>query len=396
MHKLRKVLILSASYGEGHQQAARAIQEALLSQNHCLDVRVIDYLQMVHPRLNSITRYCYIQSVKFVPSLYGILYHGSRNMKPSSKLSKRLNQLGSDELEKYLNQYEPDIVISTFPTPAGVMSALKERGVTNVPAATVITDHAIHNQWIHPYTDMYFVGSHHVRKELINRGVPESKLSVTGIPIRGIFNQPVDREALQSKYQIKPELPTVLVMGGAYGVLHDIPNICEDLFTFPRRVQVLVVCGHNEKLYMQIKEISKKATNPVQVFGYVQDIHELMAISDLVITKAGGLTISESLAMELPMLLYRPIPGQEQQNAKFLVKSRVAVLAETRKSVSKYLKMLLIERPEILLNMRKNSQKIKKPNAAEEIAQITQLIATNHTARAYQHRQMRYMETVTK
>jgi processive 1,2-diacylglycerol beta-glucosyltransferase len=395
MHEFRKVLILSASYGEGHQQAARAIQEALLTQNRCLDVRIIDYLQMVHPILNSITRYCYIQSVKLVPSLYGILYHGSRNMKPSSILSKQLNQLGSDELVKYLNQYEPDIVISTFPTPAGVMSALKERGVTNVPAATVITDHAIHNQWIHPYTDMYFVGSQHVRKELIQRGVPENKISVTGIPIRGIFNQPMDREALQRKYHIKPDVPTVLVMGGAYGVLHDIPNICEELFTFPRRVQVLVVCGHNEKLYMQIKEISKRASNPVQVFGYVQDIHELMAISDLVITKAGGLTISESLAMELPMLLYRPIPGQEIQNAKFLVKSRVAVLAETRKHVSKYVKMLLSERPELLLTMRENTKKIKKPNAAEDIAQITHSIAVNHTSHAYPHRQMRYVETLT-
>jgi processive 1,2-diacylglycerol beta-glucosyltransferase len=388
MHKFRKVLILSASYGGGHQQAARAIQEALLSQNRSLDVRIIDYLQMVHPRLSSITRYCYIQSVKFVPSLYGILYHGSRNMKSSSILSKRINQLGSDELEKYLNQYEPDIVISTFPTPAGVMSALKERGVTAVPAVTVITDHAIHNQWIHPYTDMYFVGSQHVRKELIQRGVPERKISVTGIPVRGIFNQPMDREALQRKYHMKPELPTVLVMGGAYGVLHDIPNICEDLFTFPRRVQVLVVCGHNEKLYMQIKEISERASNPVHVFGYVQDIHELMAISDLVITKAGGLTISESLAMELPMLLYRPIPGQERQNAKFLVTSRVAVLAETRKQVSHYLKMLLIERPEILRTIRENCQKIKKPNAAEDIAQITQLIASNPMDRAFSHLQM--------
>lgn len=394
MYKMRKVLILSATYGEGHQQASRAIQEALLSQNPALDIRIIDYLQWVHPLLNSITRYCYIQSVKFVPSLYGIVYNRSSYMNPSSFFSRQLNQLGSDELEKYLMEFDPDIVISTFPTPAGVMSALKERGATNVPAVTVITDHAVHSQWIHPYTDMYFVGSNYVRQGLIHRGVPENKITVTGIPIRGKFTQPVDREALQSKYHINPEMPTVLVMGGAYGVLHDITHICEELSNYPRQIQVLVVCGRDEKLYTEIQGLAKKASNLLRIFGYVQEVQELMAVSDLVITKAGGLTISESLAMELPMLLYRPIPGQEHQNAKFLVQSNVAVLAKTRTHVSEHLKMLLVERPGALSIMRENTKRIKKNNAAKDIAQLTHEIAANYRARTFHHHQFRNLETM--
>ncbi|UOF88883.1 1,2-diacylglycerol 3-glucosyltransferase [Fodinisporobacter ferrooxydans] len=373
MQKLRKALILSASCGEGHQQASLAIQEAMKRIDPAIEVRIEDYLKMVHPIVDAVARYCYIQSVRYAPPLYSLFYHRTKNLKSSSRIQKYLNQLGMNELKNYIQEFKPDIVISTFPTPAGVMSVLKESGTIQVPSATVITDHAIHNQWIHPYTDMYFVGSHYVKQGLIHRGVSENKIHVTGIPIRSLFQEPVDQIRLLQKYRVNPELPTVLVMGGSFGVLKDIANICEELFTYATPIQVLVVCGRNEKLYHKINELAKHSSNFVQVFGFVQEINELMAISDVMITKAGGLTISESLAMELPMLLYRPIPGQEQQNASFLVDSNVAVLAKTRHLVSEYMQILLSTNTDHMLqDMRENAKRIKKTDAADQIYKILQ------------------------
>jgi len=366
--KLRRLLILSASYGEGHQQAALAVRDALMDENPDLDLQIVDYLEMVHPMLNSVARYCYMKSVRFAPALYGLFYKGTSRIAPSSLIQRRLNHLGYEDLADYLSAYKPDVILSTFPTPAGVVSLLKERGLIDIPAATVITDHAIHSQWIHHYTDHYFVGSEHVKRGLMIRGVDERRISVTGIPVRPAFLAANNRAEVRTKLGLEDDYPTLLIMGGAYGVLGDIVQICEELFQSDRRAQLIVVCGRNEKLRQTIEQLSKDAKNPVWVFGFTREVHELMAVSDLIVTKAGGLTISEALAMELPMLLYRPIPGQETQNATFLVKSRVAVLARTRRQVLGHIDRLLRDDGTRLRRMRVNTNTIRKVTAARDIA----------------------------
>ena len=368
MPKLRRLLILSASYGEGHQQAALAVRDALMDENPDLDLQIVDYLEMVHPMLNSVARYCYMKSVRFAPALYGLFYKGTSRIAPSSLIQRRLNHLGYEDLADYLRAYKPDVILSTFPTPAGVVSMLKEQGLIDIPAATVITDHAIHSQWIHHYTDHYFVGSEHVKRGLMIRGVDERRISVTGIPVRPAFLAANNRAEVRAKLGLEDDYPTLLIMGGAYGVLGDIVQICEELFQSDRRAQLIVVCGRNEKLRQTIEQLSKDAKNPVWVFGFTREVHELMAVSDLIVTKAGGLTISEALAMELPMLLYRPIPGQETQNATFLVKSRVAVLARTRRQVLGHIDRLLRDDGTRLRRMRVNTNTIRKVTAARDIA----------------------------
>ncbi len=382
MPKLRRMLILSASYGEGHQQAALAVRDALMEENPGLDLQIVDYLDMVHPMLNSVARYCYMKSVRFAPSLYGLFYKGTSRIAPSSLIQRRLNHLGYEDLADYLSAYKPDVILSTFPTPAGVVSLLKERGLINIPGATVITDHAIHSQWIHHYTDHYFVGSEHVKRGLMIRGVDEDRISVTGIPVRPAFLAAKNRAGVRLKLGLEEDYPTILIMGGAYGVLGDIVQICEELFQSDRRAQLIVVCGRNEKLRQTIEQLSRDAKNPVWVFGFTREVHELMAVSDLIVTKAGGLTVSEALAMELPMLLYRPIPGQETQNAAFLVKSRVAVLARTRRQVIGHIDRLLRDDGSRLRRMRVNTNTIRKVTAARDIARKLAEIASDATVSA--------------
>lgn len=383
MTHLSKLLILSASYGEGHQQAAKAVQDSLKLLSPETDVRIIDYMRTVHPVLDSVAKYCYLKSVQFAPALYGWFYKGTSQIPPSSLIQRQLNSLGIEELAEQLDDFQPDVVLATFPTPAGVVSYLKQQNRTNVPLATIITDHAIHSQWIHPFTDLYFVGSNHVRKGLMARGTPGEAIRVTGIPIRPPFLQSFDKASLYKKYELSPHLPVVLVMGGAYGVMGDIQQVVEELFTFPHPVQVIVVTGRNGRLRSQLEELLPYATNPARVYGFVSEVHELMRVTDVMLTKAGGLTISEALALQVPMLLYRPIPGQEVQNTRFLTNTGVAVFARTRKQVSEHLFDLLVQNPGKLDMMRRRSLRVRKLNAAEEIASGLIELANQRQTRAH-------------
>ncbi len=387
MSSLKKLLVLSASYGEGHQQAAVAIRDALTNMSPHTEVKIVDYMRSVHPMLDSVMKYCYLNSVRFAPALYGWFYKGTSQIPPSSIIQRQLNSLGIDEMEETLREFKPDVVLATFPTPAGVVSHLKQQGKVDVPLATVITDHAIHSQWIHPFTDAYFVGSEYVRKGLVARGIPSDIIHVTGIPVRPAFLQSFDRDALCKKYGLRPDIPTVLVMGGGYGVMGDVDQICEELFQYPYPVQVIVVAGKNKRMKMQLDEAVKAATRPVWVYGFVSEVYELMAVSDLMLTKAGGLTISEALAVQLPMLLYRPIPGQEVQNAKFLVRAGVAVLARNRKQVSEHLYDLLVKNPGKRALMKEKALKVRKVNSAEDIAEILMDLANRNKSRAHYHYQ---------
>lgn len=369
MPKLDKVLILSASYGEGHHQAAIAIREALVQVHPETEVRTIDYMEMVHPKLNTFARYFYIKSVRFAPSLYGFFYNGTSKIKPSSLIQRRLNQLGLEDLAEFLNEYKPDLIVSTFPTPAGVIAMLKKQALCHIPTATIITDHAIHSQWIHQHTDHYFVGSEYVRKGLIMRGIQSDRISVTGIPISAKYLEYKDRDAIRARYGLRADLPTLLIMAGSYGVMSDIEDICEGLFHSDKPMQIIIVSGRNEKLRAQLEEMAKSAAYPVWVLGFSKEVDQLMAVSDLMVTKAGGLTVSEALAMELPMLLYRPIPGQEVQNTTFLVRSRVAVFARHRKQVPQLVNKLFFEEPSLLEKMRNHTKTVQKRTAAKIIAE---------------------------
>ncbi|UOF91590.1 1,2-diacylglycerol 3-glucosyltransferase [Fodinisporobacter ferrooxydans] len=373
MKKPNRVLILSSSYGEGHTQASIAIQSAFQTIAPDTQIRIDDFMEMTHPVLNSLTRYCYFQSIRYAPKLYGAFYKSTRSIKPDSLFQKQLNQLGSRTLKDFLQDYQPDIVIATFPTPAGVVSGLKERGVTNVPLVTVITDHAVHSQWLHSQTDLYLVGSDYVQKGMIQRGIAEDKIAVTGIPIRPNFNQTIETQEARKRLGLRQELPTLLIMGGAYGIMGDIGSLCEELFQFPKPLQIVVICGKNEKLKQQLESSLQTkqpiGKNAIHIHGFVETIHDFMAAADLILTKPGGLTVTECLAMELPMLLYRPIPGQEQQNADFLIQSNVAVLANTKMEAIDSVNTLLFRKRIVLKKMGDHTKQLKHTHAAEDIVE---------------------------
>lgn len=336
-----KILILSANFGDGHKQVAKAITEVAELSYPEVETATLDIMKWIHPRLNPISHFLYIRGIKRLPFLYSFIY--KRTRKPNS-FSMKLNSILSSGLEPVLeiiNNMKPSVVVSTYPFAAGIMSKLKELELISVPIVTVITDYTDHSYWLHPNTDHYLVGSKEVGEQLITLGIERSKIKNTGIPIRQQFFEKHSRIALAEKFDFDPKKFTLLVMGGGDGLIGKGFSTLQALENIPHPVQIVIVCGRNKKLKLQLENRLKNSIHKIRIVGFCENIADLMAISDLMITKPGGVTTSEAIEMDLPMLIYKPLPGQEEDNANYLLGEGMAVLAKNDRDLSAKLQSLV-------------------------------------------------------
>jgi processive 1,2-diacylglycerol beta-glucosyltransferase len=363
-----RVLLISASFGEGHNQAAAAVREAL--EGAGAEARVVDYMDLVHPAIRSVAKFGLIQGVKRAPGLYGWFYRSTSRLDPPPSLQRRLNRLGIAQVRRWLRAYRPDAVLSTFPVPSGVISELRQAGETNVPSLVLVTDYTAHRQWFQPETDWYFVGTDAVKQELVGFGADEARIEVTGVPVRARFVQ-IRGEAADKRlvwrreHGLDPFLPMVLIMGGGAGVIAEVPAWARMIKEIP--AQFVVICGHNERLQRRLAPL---VSPRVQVLGYVEDVEVWMAMADLIVSKAGAITVTEALAVGTPMLLFRPIPGQEVKNAEFALSAGAAVVFEDAAEARAYLQHALAH-PEVLAQMRANALRLRVNEAAGRIAERT-------------------------
>lgn len=385
---MSKVLVLTASFGEGHNQAASAVAEAL--QDRGVTVKTIDYVEWLNPTFRSFAKFSLIQGIQKAPSLYGLFYKSMSRMKPDSSLQKRLNHLGMTRMMRHLRRFGPDAVVSTFPAPTGIVSELRELGWTDVPNVGILTDYTTHGQWVKEHVDLYFVPTPEVREELINRGVSGDKILAPGMPVRSKFvkrsseDLSITRGKLRKEHGLREDLPLVLLMGGGAGLLGDITD-WEKVFK-KTNAQFAVICGRNERLLKKLLPLNSEL---VKILGYVTEVDEWMAMSDLIVTKAGGITVSECMTMELPMLVYRPIPGQEDRNAQFAIDSGFAVKAKDVRSARRMLSNFISERRYLEI-MRENARRAKKPLAAVQIAdEVLKLIEVRRSSNTTQSTKQR-------
>lgn len=360
------VLIFSASFGAGHVRAAEAIIEALCDKEPNVKITHLDFGAFLSKTFNFMIKNTYIEVIKHTPKLWGKFYRCTSKIPPDSIFQRFLNGLGKEEFVKFIQALQPDLVICTYPTVAGVLAQKRLKGILNVPLVTIVTDYAVHSQWIHPGVDHYIVGCEMVKKGLEARGINPKSIRVTGIPVSPKFELKLNRQRILKKLCLNPELPTVMVMGGAYGVLGGAKWICEVLSKTAIPVQSIVVCGHDEKLYKALDPIVEECKNPIVRFGFVRNVEELMSAADMIITKAGGLTVSEALTKRLPLVIFKPIPGQEEENAKYLEGIGAGRTAKSEVDLEKIIYDLL-EHPQDLERMRRSAAKAV-PGCAAELA----------------------------
>jgi processive 1,2-diacylglycerol beta-glucosyltransferase len=374
------VLILSASYGGGHNQVARALTSALQMQAPGTKIITVDYCDLLVPLFNRITQFGYTQSIRHFPVGYALYYQATGKISPDSFWQRHLNRMGYTELTMLVANLRPRIIISTFPLPAGVLSEMKETGNLNVPIVTVITDMCVHSQWIHPNTDLYIVGSPEVADGLVERGVSRSAIIASGIPIRPEFNSNLDPLELKKKFNYKPEERVILIMGGSDGIFKATRfRLSRTLEELPLGVQALIITGSNHDLYEKLQPLESKYAN-FRVEKFTENMPSLMRIADLLITKAGGITISEALASGLPMIIYKPMLGQEEVNANYLWRHRAAIIAKTEHRVRSATHRMVSDE-QFRLYFQKNCIKIGHPGSAETAAKNILNMLTPETRR---------------
>jgi processive 1,2-diacylglycerol beta-glucosyltransferase len=265
---------------------------------------------------------------------------------------------------------QPDAVVSVHATPAVAMSALAAEGRPLPPHTTVVTDFVAHSQWIARDIDRYCVAAEEVGHEFVARGIPRERVRVTGVPIRAAFERTVDAASARAALGLRADQPVVLAMAGSHGSIGRLPEIARALGRQPAAMQAVIVAGHDAPLAARLRRLT--AGSSIRVLGYVDDVRTLMAAADVLVTKAGGMTLAEALAAELPLLLYGSLPGQERRNERFASRAGIALAARSGRDLARLLERALAE-PELLEHLRERMRQVRRPDATRRI--VAQVLA---------------------
>ncbi|WP_428908854.1 MGDG synthase family glycosyltransferase [Niallia sp. Krafla_26] len=357
MNEKPTVLILTAKYGSGHMQAAQVLANELNKRGY--SIIISDLFEESYPSFSQMTQQLLIKSYIYGQTFYKWFYYGTNKLNHKG-LIQFSQYLGKKRLLHLIQQYKPSFIVTTFPI--HVAPALVKKGRLSIPVYTVITDYCVHPYWINSLIDHYFVASDEVKNAVMQLGVDEKRITVSGIPIRRDFEKDVNHLTLYQKYNLDESKPIITIFAGAYGVLKGVKELATGLLEM-ENIQIIIICGKNKDLYTKLFSLTKNDQNTLRLYSYVEKIHELFSISSCLITKPGGITLTEACALHIPMILYRPIPGQELENAHYFKKHQAAYITYSSTETIKITKQI-IETPSIATNMKLNLRNLYYPNAS--------------------------------
>ena len=371
-----KVLIFYASYGGGHLNAAKSIENCIKNNYKNIDVEMIDCMKYVNKTIEKITTAAYREMAKKMPWAWGRIYSDAQKG-PLAHITSRSNKIMAIKLLQLLREKKPDLIISTHPFGSQMCSYLKRKNKITAKIATILTDFAPHDQWLvgHEFTDYFFVAHNKMKEYLISKNVNKNNIYVTGIPISNRFQKKYNKNEILQEFNLSKEKFTVLFFGGGEFGLGKTrtSQIFEDFVreTKIHNIQIIAISGKNPKMKASFEEIvtNNKAKENVVILEFTNKVPELMNISNIVVTKPGGLTTSESLASHLPMVVINPIPGQEEENAEFLESKGIAVWIKKNDNSEKIIENLLSDK-EKLEEMKENTKILSKPNSTDDICNI--------------------------
>ena len=371
---MKKIIIFYGSYGGGHLSAARAIKEYIESNYKDIQIQMIDCVEYINKFVNKITTKAYSDMAKKAPWAWGFVYKKSEKG-VVAKFSNDSNKLMAIKLNKLLQEFNPDYVISTHPFSSQMCAYLKKKGKCTFKLATVTTDYAPHDQWLlyHEETDFFFVAHEGMKQALIEKGIDKNKIYSTGIPLSNRFLEHYDKKQILKDFELQDNKKTVLFFGGGEMGLGKTKTleILQTLASDFSNLQIVAISGKNKTMNEHFTEIVKQSSreDSIKVLEYTNKVPELMSISDLVITKPGGLTTTESLASGLPIIVINPIPGQEEENAEFLENKKVAVWIKKHDDVKEKLQEIF-SNTEKMQEMKINARLLAKKNSTADICKI--------------------------
>jgi processive 1,2-diacylglycerol beta-glucosyltransferase len=366
--KIQRIAVFSVSAGSGHVRAAQALKATAEKWYPDIEVMHIDLMELVPNLFRTIYTETYIKMIESHPGLWGYLYDRTDREKIDSSLSRlrsTIETLNTRKLKHALNDIAPDLVICTHFLPAQLLSRRIRKGKFHKPVWVQVTDFDMHSLWIHKGMSGYFAAHDELAWRMSERGIPSELVHVTGIPIMPAFTGGLSRVECSRELGLDPARRTLLIMSGGAG-LGDSACLVEHLLNMNCETQLVVLTGRNEKQLKKLRTLAVRWPGRLFPVGFINTIERVMAASDLAITKPGGLTSSECLAMGLPMIIVTPIPGQEERNADYLLEQGVALKACDETAVAWRVNLLLNE-PDHLNIMREKARLIGRPDSARKV-----------------------------
>lgn len=310
----QRVLLLSEGFGAGHTQAAYALSSSLRRISPKVQTRVLELGTFLNPKVAPIIITAYKKTITTQPRLVSMMYRSNYKKSLNRFTTLALHKIFYTHATQLVRQLHPDVIVCTHPIPSAVISRMKRLGL-NVPLCTLITDYDVHGTWVSRDVDYYLVSTELVKSKLLERGVSQSKIRVTGIPIHPNFWERHSKYELKSRFGLN-DLPVVLVMGGGWGFMND-ESVNTLLAAHKDKIQVIYCFGNNNKSRIKMAEDPHFQHENIHIFGFTKEIDKLMELADLLITKPGGMTCTEGLAKGIPMLFHQPLPGQEEENSQY-------------------------------------------------------------------------------
>lgn len=365
---MKSVLLLHATVGTGHKSAAEAVGSAFSKYYPDIDVGIEDIFDYGSPVFKGLYADSYIELSEKAPELWAYWY---RSNKDENRLLKDfrifVGKLGIYQINKLKERYNPEAIICTHFLPVEILIEYKKNKKLNIPIYCVVTDYTGHIFWVHQEVDMYFVGNNKTKAMLVKKGVQEENITVTGIPVHSKFNQEYDIDTIRTEWNIS-QSPVITVMCGGLQT-YTVKKIVQDLSRKIKKGTIVVLAGRNKDIQKQLYDIPREITFDLRVLGHIDYIEKIIAASDLIVTKAGGLIVSEIQAVGTPMILIDPIPGQEEWNADYITSIGSGIQMRLPEMVGDLVENLL-QFSERIGNMKLYAKKLGRPYASKDIADI--------------------------
>jgi len=366
-----KVLLLSASAGAGHMRAAEAVEKAFRELSAARSLRHVDVLTLTNRLFRRFYSRGYVSAVQMFPTLWGKLYDYTDVPWQGERWRLAVEKLNLRPLIRMLEEEQPDLIVSTHFMPPEIVSWLKAEKRLSCPQAVVVTDLDVHAMWLCHHYEHYFVPLEETREHLVQLGAPRDAVTVSGIPIDPVFSRPKDRREVCAKHGLRPDVPTILISAGGFG-LGPIEKVMKSLLRLAHPAQIIPVCGRSEPLQRRLEKLVAGLPPgyhvSVKVVGFTREMDEFMTASDILVGKPGGLTMSEALVKGLVFVIVDPIPGQEERNTDHLLEEGVALRCNNLPVLAWKIDRLLDD-PKRFATMRQNALRLARPRAAFEIVE---------------------------
>lgn len=370
------ILLFYASYGSGHLSAATAIEQYIRENYPDAKTLKIDCVEYINKSINKISTSAYKSIILKTPVLWGQVYKLLKN-DTILDITQFSNRFMAKKIFTLFEDFEPDLVISCHPLGGQITSFLKSHKKTNCKLATVMTDFASHKQWLigKDYTDYFFVSNIEMKTSLISEGIYPNKIYVSGIPISPNFYKNYNKENIYKSLNIEKNKKNIIFFGGGSLGLSSSSNIQAILISLLQATdeshQIIIISGKNQKLYNDFQKTINNTYHKSQIklIDFTTELPELLPITSFVITKPGGLTITECISTNVPIILINPIPGQEKENAQYIADNKMGIWIKTNKPTSEYFQEIFND-TKLIEEIKENQKKYSHINSTKNICDI--------------------------